>query len=405
VTERTFTDRALAGLRVLDASTVLAGPLCAQVLGDYGADVVKIEHPQRGDSFRTHGPAKDGHGLWWKIVARNKRCVGLALNDPEGAAVFAELAAEADVVVEAFRPGTLERWGIGPDVLLERNPRLVVVRISGFGQTGPYAGRAGFGTLAEAMSGFAAVTGEPDGPPTLPPMGLADTLAGLTAVTAAMTALFHRDRPGGSGRGQVVDVSLLEPMVTAVGPGPTVHHQTGRLQPRTGNRSASNAPRNAYAAKDGRWVAISTSATTVAERVLRLVGHPEVIAEPWFGSASGRAEHVDLLDGYVADWIAERTGDDVLAAFAEAGAAAAPIYTAADLLEDPQVEALGMLAPVDDPDLGPVRMPGPLFRMSETPGAVRWTGRALGADTDEVLAEAGVDGDRLAALRERGVVA
>lgn len=395
----------LAGLRVLDASTVLAGPLCAQVLGDYGADVVKIEHPQRGDSFRTHGPAKDGHGLWWKIVARNKRCVGLALDDPEGAAVFAELAAEADVVVEAFRPGTLERWGIGPDVLLERNPRLVVVRISGFGQTGPYAGRAGFGTLAEAMSGFAAITGEPDGPPTLPPMGLADTLAGLTAVTATMTALFHRDRPGGSGRGQVVDVSLLEPMVTAVGPGPTVHHQTGRLQPRTGNRSASNAPRNAYATKDGRWVAISTSATTVAERVLRLVGHPEVIDEPWFGAASGRAAHVDLLDGYVAEWIAERTGDDVLAAFDEAGAAAAPIYTAADLLDDPQVEALGMLAPVDDPDLGPVRMPGPLFRMSETPGGVRWTGRALGADTDEVLAEAGVDGARLAALRERGVVA
>jgi len=395
----------LAGLRVLDASTVLAGPLCAQVLGDYGADVVKIEHPQRGDSFRTHGPAKDGHGLWWKIVARNKRCVGLALDDPEGAAVFVELAAEADVVVEAFRPGTLERWGIGPDVLLARNPRLVVVRISGFGQTGPYAGRAGFGTLAEAMSGFAAITGEPDGPPTLPPMGLADTLAGLTAVTATMTALFHRDRPGGSGRGQVVDVSLLEPMVTAVGPGPTVHHQTGRLQPRTGNRSASNAPRNAYATKDGRWVAISTSATTVAERVLRLVGHPEVIDEPWFGAASGRAAHVDLLDGYVAEWIAERTGDDVLAAFDEAGAAAAPIYTAADLLDDPQVEALGMLAPVDDPDLGPVRMPGPLFRMSETPGGVRWTGRALGADTDEVLAEAGVDGARLAALRERGVVA
>ena len=395
----------LAGLRVLDASTVLAGPLCAQVLGDYGADVVKIEHPQRGDSFRTHGPAKDGHGLWWKIVARNKRCVGLALDDPDGAAVFAELAAEADVVVEAFRPGTLERWGIGPDVLLERNPRLVVVRISGFGQTGPYAGRAGFGTLAEAMSGFAAITGEPDGPPTLPPMGLADTLAGLTAVTATMTALFHRDRPGGSGRGQVVDVSLLEPMVTAVGPGPTVHDQTGRLQPRTGNRSASNAPRNAYATKDGRWVAISTSATTVAERVLRLVGHPEVIDEPWFGAASGRAAHVDLLDGYVAEWIAERTGDDVLAAFDEAGAAAAPIYTAADLLDDPQVEALGMLAPVDDPDLGPVRMPGPLFRMSETPGAVRWTGRALGADTDEVLAEAGVDDARLAALRERGVVA
>ncbi len=394
----------LRQVRVLDASTVLAGPLCAQVLGDFGAEVIKIEHPVKGDSFRTHGLAKDGHGLWWKILSRNKRCITLDLGSPEGAEVFLTLAEEADVVVENFRPGTLERWGLSPETLHERNPRLVLVRVTGFGQHGPYASRPGFGTLAEAMSGFASVTGLADGPPTLPPMGLADTLAGLTASNAAMMALYERDRPGGSGRGQVLDISLLEPMMTAVGAGPTVYDQLGVLQARNGNRSSSNAPRNTYRTKDDRWLAISTSATSIAERVLRLVGHPEVCDEEWFASASGRAQHADLLDGYVAAWIAERTEAEVVDAFEDAQAAVAPIYTAADLLDDPQVRALDMITTVADPDLGPLKMPNVLFRMSDTPGSVRWTGRALGADTDDVLAEAGLDTTRITELRARGVI-
>jgi crotonobetainyl-CoA:carnitine CoA-transferase CaiB-like acyl-CoA transferase len=395
----------LAGLRVIDLSTVLAGPLCAQVLGDYGADVIKVEHPQRGDSFRTHGPARDDHGLWWKIVSRNKRCIGLYLGDPDGAEVFRRLAAEADVVIENFRPGTLERWGVGWDVLHELNPRLVLVRITGFGQEGPYRSRPGFGTLAEAMSGFAAITGQPDGPPTLPSMGLADSIAGITASSATMMALWHRDRPDGSGEGQVVDVSLLEPIMCAVGPGPTVWDQLGTLQERNGNRSTSNAPRNTYLTSDGRWLAISTSATPIAERVMRLVGHPEVIDEEWFSSAKGRAEHVDLLDGYVAEWVAARTEDEVTEAFEAADAAVAPVYTAADVVADPQVQALDMVTTVQDEDLGPVKMPGLLFRMSETPGAVRSTGPSrIGADTDEVLTkELGIDPARIEELRERGI--
>lgn len=395
----------LAGLRVIDLSTVLAGPLCAQVLGDYGADVIKVEHPQRGDSFRTHGPAKDDHGLWWKIVSRNKRCIGLYLGDPDGAEVFRRLAAEADVVIENFRPGTLERWGVGWDVLHELNPRLVLVRITGFGQEGPYRSRPGFGTLAEAMSGFAAITGQPDGPPTLPSMGLADSISGITASSATMMALWHRDRPGGSGEGQVVDVSLLEPIMCAVGPGPTVWDQLGTLQERNGNRSTSNAPRNTYLTSDGRWLAISTSATPIAERVMRLVGHPEVIDEEWFSSAKGRADHVDLLDGYVAEWIAARTEHEVTEAFEAADAAVAPVYTAADVVADPQVQALDMVTTVQDEDLGPVKMPGLLFRMSETPGAVRSTGPSrIGADTDEVLTkELGIDPARIEELRERGI--
>lgn len=394
----------LQGLKVLDLSTVLAGPLCAQILGDYGADVIKVEHPGRGDSFRTHGPQKDGHGLWWRIVSRNKRCIGLYLGDPEGAEVFRRLAADADVVVENFRPGTLERWGIGWDVLHELNPRLVLARITGFGQSGPYRDRPGFGTLAEAMSGFAAITGTPEGPPTLPSMGLADSIAGITATSAVMMALWHRDRPGGSGEGQEIDISLLEPIMCAVGPGPTVFDQTGQLQQRNGNRSTSNAPRNTYLTADGRWLAISTSATPIAERVMRLVGHPEVIDTEWFGSAVGRAEHVDLLDAYVSEWIAQRTADEVTEAFERADAAVAPVYTAEDLLSDPQVRALEMIPEVDDEDLGPVRMPGPLFRMSATPGGIVHTGRAaVGADTDDVLTnEAGLTAQEIEEMRQRG---
>ena len=396
----------LAGLRVIDLSTVLAGPLAAQVLGDYGADVIKVEHPSSGDSFRSHGRTKDGVGLWWKSVSRNKRCIGLYLGDPECAAIFLRLAADADVVIENFRPGTLERWGIGWDVLHELNPRLVLVRVTGFGQTGPYRDRAGFGTLAEAMSGFAAITGQPDGPPTLPSMGLADSIAGITAVSATMMALWHRDQPGGSGEGQMIDVSLLEPIMCAVGPGPTVWDQLGELQERTGNRSTSNAPRNTYLTSDGRWLAISTSATSIAERVMRLVGHPEVLDEEWFSSASGRAEHVDLLDGHVAAWIGERTEAEVTAAFDEARAAVAPVYTAADLVADPQVRALDMITTVDDTDLGPMKMQNVLFRMSATPGSIRSTGPGtIGADTDAVLGGIGISEDTLTALRHRGVIA
>jgi crotonobetainyl-CoA:carnitine CoA-transferase CaiB-like acyl-CoA transferase len=390
----------LVGVRVLDVSTVLAGPLTCQILGDYGADVIKIEHP-RGDSMRGHGRSKDGVSLWWKMVSRNKRCVALYLGDAEGAEVFRRLAATADVVVESFRPGTFERWGLGYEALREANPGLVLVRISGFGQTGPYRERAGFGTLAEAMSGFAAITGEPDGPPTLPPFGLADSIAGLTAANAALMALYHRDAHGGAG--QEIDVSILEPLVTVLGPQPTIYDQLGEIPERTGNRSVNNAPRNTYRTADDKWVAVSTSANSVAERVMRLIGHPELIDAPWFATGSGRVEHVELLDEIVSEWVRTRTRDEVVAAFSDAGAAIAPVYDVAELMADPQIVARDAITQVDDPDLGPVRMQNLLFRMSDTPGAIRFTGRQLGADTDAILGdELGLD---VADLRARGVVA
>ncbi|MDQ7905741.1 CoA transferase [Phytohabitans sp. ZYX-F-186] len=399
-----MSDGPLAGMRVLDVSTILAGPLCCQILGDYGADVIKVEHPTAGDSMRGHGRSKDGHPLWWKEISRNKRTIGLNLSAPEGAALLLRLAERADVLVENFRPGTLERWGLGPDELHKVNPGLVVARITGFGQTGPYAARAGFGTLAEAMSGFAHLTGAADGPPTLPAFGLADSICGIAASSAVMMALWHRERHGG--QGQVVDLSLLEPIMAAVGPSPIVYDQLGVVERRNGNRSINNAPRNTYRTSDGAWVAVSTSAQAIAERVLKLVGHPEVIDEPWFRSGAGRAEHADELDGYVGTWIGARTREEVTRAFTEAGAAVAPIYDARDIVEDPHVRATGMLTVVDDPDLGPMRMHNVMWRMSATPGRIRFTGRGPGADTDTLLIdELGCDPAEIAALRARGVVA
>ncbi|WP_169951206.1 CaiB/BaiF CoA-transferase family protein [Microbispora sp. H11081] len=396
-------DGPLTGLRVLDVSTILAGPLCCQILGDQGADVIKIEHPVHGDGMRGHGPSKEGVPLWWKEISRNKRMVGLSLSDPAGAEVFLRLAETADVLVENFRPGTLERWGLGPDVLHKVNPRLVIVRITGFGQQGPYAARPGFGTLAEVMSGFAHLTGQPDGPPTLPAFGLADSICGIAASSATMMALWAREK---SGRGEIVDMSLLEPITTAVGPGPTVYDQLGVVGKRQGNRSSNNAPRNTYQCGDGGWVAISTSAQSIAERVMTLVGHPEVIEEPWFASGRQRAEHADLLDSYVGSWIAARTRDEVIQEFERAGAAAAPVYNARDLVEDPHVRATGMLTHVDDDELGPVLMHNVMWRMTGAPGRIRFTGRELGADTDEILlGELGLDDETVAELRSKQVIA
>lgn len=391
----------LDGLRVLDVSTILAGPLCCQILGDYGADVIKVEHPRGGDNMRGHGRSKDGVPLWWKEISRNKRTVALDLKSPQGGEVLRRLAATADVLVENFRPGTLERWGIGPDVLMAENPGLVVVRLTGFGQTGPYSSRAGFGTLAEAMSGFAAATGEADGPPTLPAFGLADSICGIAASSAVMMALRHRDR---TGRGQVVDLSILEPLMTAVGPGPTVYQQLGEVAQRHGNRSTNNAPRNTYRTSDDKWVAISTSAQRIAERVMELVGHPEVIDEPWFATGAGRAEHVDLLDDMVGGWIAARDRETVLDVFTEAGAAIAPVYDARDLTEDPHVRETQMLIEVPDDDLGPVLQHNVMWRMSESPGRIRFTGRDIGQDTDEVLRELGYSAEDITALKNEEVV-
>jgi formyl-CoA transferase len=392
---------ALEGIRIIDAATLFAGPFAAAILADLGAEVIKVEHP-KGDPVRSHGYRKNGVPLWWKVISRNKKVITLDFSKPEGQEILRKLTAGADVLVESFRPGTLERWGLGPDVLRKENPKLIYARVTGFGQIGPAKSRPGFGTLAEAMSGFAAMTGEPSGPPTLPPFGLADGIAGMAAAIAILSCLNARHR---SGHGQIADIALIEPILTILGPQPTWFDQLGIIQERRGNRSVNNAPRNTYRTKDDKWVAISTSAQNVAERVMCLVGHPEVIHEPWFSSGSERAKHGDELDTMVNAWIAERPLDEVMAVFEKAEAAVAPIYDIAQIMKDPQFAALDSIITIDDPELGPLKMQNVMFRLSENPGRVQWAGRPKGKDNAEVYGKLlGLDSEGLQALAAKGVI-
>jgi crotonobetainyl-CoA:carnitine CoA-transferase CaiB-like acyl-CoA transferase len=394
---------ALDGVRVVDAATLLAGPVVASLMADFGADVVKVEHP-RGDQLRSLDSAPDGQSLWWALASRNKRCVTLDLSRPAGQEVAKRLLQDADVFVESFRPGTLERWNLAPEALHELNPGLVIVRTTGFGQSGPYASLPGFGTVAEAMSGFAYVNGWPDRPPSLPPLPLADGVAALAACAVTMFALWWREH-GGAGRGQVVDVSLYEPLLWLLGPQATAYDRSGVVPERIGNRLPFTAPRNVYATADGRWIALSASSGSVAARLLRLVGRPDLVAEPWFESNAGRAAHADELDTAVERWVRERTADEAIAALREAEAAAGLVYSIADVVADPHVRERGTLTWVEDAELGPLLMQNAIARLSETPGRVRHAGPPLGRDNDEIFAgELGLSPEALRELRGEGAI-
>jgi crotonobetainyl-CoA:carnitine CoA-transferase CaiB-like acyl-CoA transferase len=362
----------LADLKVIDLSSVIAGPNCARYLADFGADVIKVERPG-GDSLRNmawRDPA-DGEGLWWKLANRNKRTVVLDLKQPEDQAVLWRLLDDADVLVENFRPGTLERLGFGPDELLARNPRLVITRVSGFGQDGPYRSRPGFATIAEAMSGFAALNGEPDGPPLLPPIALTDEATGLAAAFATMVALH-------SGRGQVADVNLLETMFHLMGPLPTAYAVCGEQQPRLGSGLPYTVPRGTYRCGDGRYVAVSTSSDAVAARVMELLG---VGDDPRFRTFEGRTGHRDELEEVMATWCAARSRDEVVAAFNAAHAAVGPVLDMAEIAVDPHYQAREIVSRD-----GGLPMQAPIARLSATPGRVRWAGRRLDADGSAIRA-------------------
>jgi crotonobetainyl-CoA:carnitine CoA-transferase CaiB-like acyl-CoA transferase len=362
----------LAGLRVIDLSTVLAGPNCARYLADFGADVVKVERPD-GDSLRNMAwrDPRDGEGLWWKLVNRNKRTIALDLKVDADAAVLRRLVADAHVLVENFRPGTLERLGFGPDVLHGLNPALVVTRVTGFGQTGPYAGRPGFATIAEAMSGLSAISGEPDGQPLLPPIALTDEVTGLVAAFATMVALH-------SGVGQVVDVSLLESLFQLMGPLISLYRLTGEQQPRLGAGLPYTVPRGTYRCSDGGWVGMSASADSVAARVLAVLG---VADDPRFATFAGRTAHRDELEAIMRDWCAARTRADVLAAFTAAEAAIGPVMDMADISTDPHYAARGAIV-----DLEGTPMQGLIARLGTTPGVLRWQGRGIDADGEWIRA-------------------
>jgi crotonobetainyl-CoA:carnitine CoA-transferase CaiB-like acyl-CoA transferase len=361
----------LSGLRVIDISTVLAGPNAARYLADFGADVIKVEHPERGDTLRNLAwrDPRDGTGMWWKLANRNKRTIALDLKDDDDRAVLLRLVDEADVLVENFRPGTLERWGLGPDELHARNPRLVVTRVTGFGQDGPYAGRAGFATIAEAMSGLSALSGEPDGQPLLPPIALTDEVTGLVAAFATMVALH-------SGVGQVVDVSLLESIFHLMGPLVSLFALTGQQQPRLGAGLPYSVPRGTYRCSDGHWVAVSTSADSVARRVMVLLGLGD---DPRVATSAGRMEHRDEIEASMRAWCAARTSDEVIDIFTAAEAAAGPVMDMADIAADPHYAARQAIVELDG-----TPMQGLIARLSATPGELRWAGRARDADGADI---------------------
>ncbi len=353
-------------------ATIVAGPAATKYLGDFGADVVKVE-PPGGDSARRLGWAMDDDddSFFWKLVGRNKRCVTLDLKSGRGLEHMLELVASADALVENFRPGTLERLGLGPDVLLERNPRLVVLRVTGFGQTGPYAGRPGFATLVEALSGYAAINGEPGGPPLLPPIAITDELAGLVGAFALMTALWYARR---TGQGQVVDVNLAESLLQMMGPLIPAYAHLGYEQPRMGSNLPWTVPRGTYQCSDKKWVALSASADSVAGRLLGAIG---LAGDERFTTFRARMANREVLEDYVRDWAAARTSSEVLEHLGGLDAAVAPVHTMREVFEDPHFRQREAMIEVDG-----IVMPNVIARLSATPGRVRHAGRRQGADQD-----------------------
>ncbi|HVC69328.1 MAG TPA: CoA transferase [Acidimicrobiales bacterium] len=393
----------LQGLRVVDTATLAAGPVVATAFAEFGADVVKVEQPGKGDPMRTWGERKDEVGLVWKSISRNKRCVTLDLRLREGRELFHQLLEVSDVAIFGNRPSALERWGLDWPSVHRAHPHLVMLHISGYGAGGPKSDRPGFGTLAEAMSGFAHLTGQPDGPPTLPPFMLADGVAGLAATYAVMMALYHRDVHGG--QGQLVDVNLVEPLARLIESATLTYDQLGVIPTRMGNRLDASAPRNAYRTADGRWMAISGASPNIALRVFRAVERPDMAENPDYVDPVMRQARAAEVDEAVASWVARHTLEEAMSVFEVAEVAAAPVYDAAQLMADEHLRARGTFVAVHDPDLGPVTVQAPVARLSATPGRIEHLGRALGADNDAVFGELlGVEPDRLAALREAGVI-
>ena len=389
----------LAGIRVLDLSRLVAGNQLTQVLGDYGAEVIKVE-PPAGDTLRAW--RIKGVETNWKIYARNKKSLCLELRVKEARDALLKLVETAHVFCESFRPGTLEKMGLGPDVLLARNPKLIVVRISGFGQGGPYRRRPGFGTLVEGMSGFASFNGFADREPVLPPMYLADTLAGLYGSSAVLVALREVEMNGG--KGQVIDLPLLDPMFAVLGPQAANYRLTGKVKPRTGSRSTNAGPRNAYRCKDGHYVCLSASTQKMAERVFRSIGRPDLVDNPRYRTNEERVKHAEELDAIIGPFIAEKTQAENVAFFEEAEVTIGPIYDISQIVEDPHFVQRELVADYPDEDMESFPMHHVVPRLSGTPGTIRTPAPKLGQHNRELLGEVGIDDDAYRQLVAAGAV-
>ena len=387
-------------IRVLDLSRLIAGNMLSLQLADFGAEVIKVETPGKGDPLRAW--KEDGIDAHWKVYARNKKSLTLNLREADGIGILLDLVADADVMIENFRPGRIEEMGLAPETLHRRNPKLVLLRISGFGQTGPYRDRPGFGSLVEAMSGFAARNGFPDRAPVLPPLALADMIAGLYGAMAAMIALREVETKGG--KGQVIDLSLLEPILSVLGPEALAFKITGRPRRRVGSGSNTASPRNVYATKDGKWIALSASIQSMAERVFRVIGRDDMIDDPRFRANPDRVKHRDQVDAIVGGWIAERDQAEVLGIFGRAEVTASPVYEIEDIIADTHIRERGVIVDLPDGDVEAAPMHNVLPRLSGTPGTFRLPAPGLGEHTGALLAELGIAEVRQAELKQRGVI-
>lgn len=393
----------LDGLIVIEMGTLIAGPFCGQILGDFGATVIKLEDPGKGDPMRQWGRSlPKGHSPWWPVIGRNKRSVTLNLRDPEGQTIAKRLIAGADVLIENFRPGAMEKWGLGYEALSAKNPRLVMARVSGFGQTGPYAQRAGYALIGEAMGGLRYITGEPDRAPARAGISVGDSLAGLHAALGTMMALHARER---TGRGQIVDAAIYESVLSVMENLITEYGLTGYVRERSGSVLPGIAPSNAYPTADGALVVIGANQDTLFKRLCEAMGQPELSADPRYAGHAARGENQAELDALIGAWTSTLTADALLALMEKSGVAAGRVFRAPDMLEDPQFAAREAIVETPHPVFGSVKMQNAFPRLSETPGGVRWPGPDLGEHTDAVLGErAGVSAEDLVRLRERGVI-
>jgi crotonobetainyl-CoA:carnitine CoA-transferase CaiB-like acyl-CoA transferase len=390
----------LDGVRVLDLSRLVAGNMLSLQLADFGAEVIKIEDPLKGDPLRDW--RVEGVSAYWKVYARNKKSLSLNLRALEGRVLLLRLVERAQVFIENFRPGTLEEMGLGPKVLHERNPKLVIVRVSGWGQDGPYRDKPGFGTLVEGMSGFAAMNGYPDRPPVLPPLALADMIAGLYGTSAVLTALRQVEVKGG--KGQVIDLPLLDPVFSVLGPEAAIYQLTGRIKKRTGSRSLTSAPRNVFPTKDGRFITISASIQNIAERVYRAIGREDMITDPRFRTNADRVRNGEEAEAPIREFIGSRTLAESLAVFERAEVTAAPVYDIDQFIADPHVQARNIVVEVPDAEMGTLPMHAVVPRLSDTPGAIRAPAPALGEHNQHILGVLGLNEAEVADLRERKII-
>lgn len=396
----------LAGIRVIELGMLLAGPYATRLLAEFGAEVIKVEQPGKGDPLRNWGHHRyRGRSLWWPIQSRNKKLITLDLHHERGRELLKRLVAQADVLLENFRPGTLEKWGLGWDVLSAVNPKLILARVSGYGQTGPYAHRAGFAAVGEAMGGLRHINGYPDQPPPRMGISLGDSLAGMFAVQGILSALYWRDAAGG-GRGQVVDASILEACFALLESAVPEYDRLGVVREPSGTKLRNVAPSNIYKCRDDRWIVIAANADNVFRRLCRAMEKPELIDDPRFADHTARGQHQDELDAIISDWTAERDSQDVDRLLNEAGVVCGPIYTIADIYNDPHFRAREMIIEMHDPELGPLAAPGIVPKLSHTPGKAEWTGSwELGAHNREVYVDLlGLDETELDELRAAGVI-